>query len=78
MWAEMGANFPMLTVSEVARLLHVHPNTVRKWQKQGLLRAYRLGRRGDRRFPLPEVERFLNAKGPELGLSPTLLEGLQP
>ena len=49
----------MLTVSEVAYLLHVHPNTVRFWSDSGLLTTYRLGRRHDRRFRLEDIERFL-------------------
>jgi excisionase family DNA binding protein len=49
----------MLTVSEVAKVLHVHPNTVRNWSDNGLLRAYRLGYRGDRRFSRREIEKFL-------------------
>ena len=40
----------MLTVREVSRLLHVHSNTLRRWSDQGILRAYRIGPRGDRRF----------------------------
>jgi excisionase family DNA binding protein len=40
-------------------MLRVHPNTVRKWVTRGLLHAYRLGSRGDRRFAPEEVERFL-------------------
>lgn len=40
----------MLTVKEVSRLLHVHSNTLRRWSDQGILKAYRIGPRGDRRF----------------------------
>ena len=49
----------MLTVSEVAKLLRVHPNTVRNWSDNGLLKAYRLGYRGDRRFSHEDIEKFL-------------------
>jgi len=41
---------PMLTVSDVARLISVHINTVRRWSNQGILKAYRVGSRGDRDF----------------------------
>jgi len=50
---------PLLTVREVAQLLHVHTNTVRRWSDHGLIRAYRISRRGDRRFRREDVARFL-------------------
>ncbi|MCR4394797.1 MAG: helix-turn-helix domain-containing protein [Dehalococcoidales bacterium] len=50
---------PMLTVREVAHLLHVHSNTVRRWSDRGLLKAYRITSRGDRRFRKEDVLRFL-------------------
>ena len=50
---------PMLTVREVARLLNVHSNTVRRWSDRGLIRAYRITRRGDRRFNREDIIRFL-------------------
>ena len=52
----------MLTVNEVAELLHVHPNTVRHWSNLGQLPTYRLGPRGDRRFRRGEVDEFLETK----------------
>jgi len=59
----------MLTVREVARLLHVHPNTLRRWSNNGRIRAYRITPRGDRRFKREEIVRFLtelNGHGDDL------------
>ena len=53
---------PMLTTNEVARLLNVHINTVRRWSNQGILKAYRIGSRGDRRFRQEDIARFLSPK----------------
>jgi len=50
---------PMLTVREVARLLHVHANTVRRWSDRGIIKAYRITSRGDRRFRLEDVAYFI-------------------
>ena len=48
-----------MTVSEVARLLGVHPNTVRRWSDAGILPTYRIGTRGDRRFRSEDMSRLL-------------------
>lgn len=53
----------MLTVAEVAHLLHVHPNTIRLWSKIGVLNAYRIGKRRDYRYNLDDVETFLHRDG---------------
>jgi excisionase family DNA binding protein len=53
----------MLNVTEVAHLLHVHPNTVRLWSKIGVLKAYRIGKRRDYRFNLTDIETFLYGDG---------------
>ena len=50
----------MLTIREVARLLHVHPNTLRRWSNDGRIRAYRITSRGDRRYKREEIARFLD------------------
>ena len=49
----------MLKVKDVAKLLHVHPNTLRRWSKQGKIEAYRIGSRGDRRFRQSDIARFI-------------------
>ncbi|GAI91129.1 unnamed protein product [marine sediment metagenome] len=49
----------MLTINDVARLLNVHINTVRRWSNKGMLKAYRIGSRGDRRFRREDVNSFL-------------------
>lgn len=51
---------PMLTTNEVAHLLNVHINTVRRWSNSGILRAYRIGARGDRRFERIDVLKILS------------------
>ena len=40
----------LLATSEAASLLHVHSNTVRNWSDLGILPAFRIGPRNDRRF----------------------------
>ncbi len=50
----------MLTVNEVAHLLNVHPGTVRRWEKKGQLRSYRLGPKQVIRFKREDISSFLN------------------
>jgi excisionase family DNA binding protein len=54
----------LLTVTEVARLLHVHPNTLRRWSEEGSIVSYRINSRGDRRFKPGDVQDFLNKFNP--------------
>ncbi len=49
----------MLTASELAHLLNVHINTIRRWGNRGILKTYRVGPRGDRRFAKEDVDTFL-------------------
>lgn len=46
----------LLSVRETARLLGVHENTVRNWEKRGVLRAARLPGSDYRRFDRGEIE----------------------
>ena len=49
----------LLTVREVARRLNVHINTVRKWSNLGVLKGFRVGPRGDRRFLKEDIDKFI-------------------
>ena len=48
-----------LTVARAARVLGVHPNTVRAWSDAGRLRYYRINPRGDRRYRIGDLNRFM-------------------
>ncbi len=52
-------NANLLTVGQVARLLHMHPNTVRRWSNKGILESYRICDRGDRRFRKEDIDLLL-------------------
>ena len=49
----------MLTIREVSRLLHVHPNTLRRWADKGVIRSFCITLRGDRRFMSQDIDHFL-------------------
>jgi excisionase family DNA binding protein len=49
----------MLSTAEVSRLLHVHPNTLRRWSNNGIIKTYRIGPRADRRFRQDDIDHFL-------------------
>lgn len=49
----------MLTVREVSQILHVHSNTLRRWSDLGLIKTYRIGPRGDRRFKQEDITLML-------------------
>lgn len=52
----------LLKISEAAELLSVHPNTFRKWDKKGILKAVRFGERGNRRYRKKDIEKMLKSK----------------
>jgi excisionase family DNA binding protein len=47
---------PWLKTGEVAHLLNVHVGTVRRWADQDVIKSYRIGPRGDRRFRRKDVD----------------------
>ena len=50
----------IVTLKEACEILHCHPNTLRKWDNEGYLKAIRFGKRGDRRYRKSDVLKILN------------------
>jgi excisionase family DNA binding protein len=55
-------NPELLTLKETCEILKVHPNTLRAWDKKGILKAVRFGVRGDRRYRVEEIRSLVNRK----------------
>ena len=53
----------VLTTGEVARICHVAPRTVSKWFDTGKLKGYRIPGSRDRRIPVQQLVRFMQAYG---------------
>jgi excisionase family DNA binding protein len=49
----------MLRTGEACRILCIHSNTLRRWSEQGIIKAYRVGPRGDRRFRRDDIAALL-------------------
>ncbi len=52
----------ILTMKQVCELLNVHPNTLRNWDNNGVLKAIRFGTRRDRRYKKEDILRILKIK----------------
>lgn len=52
----------LLTLKQASELLKVHPNTLRAWDKKGILRAVRIGERGLRRYKREDLVKFTEHK----------------
>jgi len=56
-------NMPeLLTLSEACELLKVHPNTLRQWDKKGVLPAIRIGTKRIRRYRKEDIIKMLDEK----------------
>ena len=54
----------MLMTGEASKILHVHGNTLRRWNKQGIIKSYRIGPSGERRFKREDVLALLKEAKP--------------
>lgn len=52
----------MLTLQQASDILNVHPNTLRNWDNEGVLKAVRYGKRGDRRYRKEDITQILDKK----------------
>lgn len=49
----------LLTLREACDILKCHPNTLRNWDRSGLLKAVRIGTREDRRYRKNDILKFI-------------------
>ena len=49
----------ILTLKQACELLNCHPNTLRNWEKEGIVKCIRFGKRGDRRFRRQDILQLL-------------------
>lgn len=66
----MADDLALLKPKEVAVLLGVHINTVKRMGDRGDLTYYRIGARGDRRYKRADIQEFLSRS--QRGANPRL------
>lgn len=55
----------LLTLKEAAKILRANEQSLRRWDKQGILKAVRVGKRrgvGDRRYRRKDIEDYISRK----------------
>ena len=49
----------VLTLQQASELLNCHPNTLRNWDRKGILKAIRFGTRKDRRYKKSDILKLI-------------------
>jgi len=52
----------LISLKEACRILKVHSNTLRNWDKKGILVAVRIGEKKIRRYKKEDLLAFINKK----------------
>lgn len=58
----------LLSIGEVAEIFNLHPDTLRNWEKEGILVPLRVGTRGDRKYRPQDIETIVDKMGSQLTL----------
>ncbi len=62
-------NMPeLLSISQVAKIFSIHQDTLRNWEKDGILVPLRAGKRGDRKYRPQDIEAIVDKMGSKLTL----------
>jgi len=62
-------NMPeLLSIGQVAKIFNIHPDTLRNWEKDGILVPLRAGKRGDRKYRPQDIEAIVDKMGSKLTL----------
>jgi type I restriction enzyme M protein len=70
-------NKALLSIGEVAKIFGIHRDTLRNWEKKGLIKPLKIGPRGDRKYRPEDIERIAGDKSivKDLGVPLTDDEG---
>ena len=61
-------NDELLTISQVAQMFNIHPDTLRNWEKDNKLVPLRVGPRQDRRYRKQDIQTIIDKLGNKLTL----------
>lgn len=50
----------LLRIKEAAEMLGINPETLRRWDNQGRLKAVRIGKRQDRRYKQEDIQKIID------------------
>ncbi len=55
----MAKIIKLIGIRQAAEMLDVNPETLRRWDKEGKLPAIKVSKRGDRRYKLEDIQKFI-------------------
>ena len=58
----MDKTLKLLRIKEAADILCLNPESLRRWDNDGRLKAVRMGKRGDRRYKLEDLQKIIDTK----------------
>lgn len=58
----------LLSIGQVADVFSIHPDTLRNWEKEGVLVPLRIGKRGDRKYRPQDIQAIVDKMGSQLTL----------
>ena len=66
--AKLKGKPEFLSISQVAEIFNIHPDTLRNWEKDGILVPLRAGKRGDRKYRPQDIQAIVDKMGSKLTL----------
>ena len=66
--AKLKGKPKLLSISQVAEIFNIHPDTLRNWEKEGILVPLRAGKRGDRKYRPQDIQAIVDKMGSKLTL----------
>src|SRR3989344_3600533 len=66
--AKLKGKPELLSISQVAEIFNIHPDTPRNWEKDGILVPLRAGKRGDRKYRPQDIQAIVDKMGSQLTL----------